>query len=132
MCSSRKYSYPPSPRRAFMLWIEPPPSSLTRNFQGCLSYPYLTPWNIRNFQLNWVPSEILLHYIIMRKISFSAIKWQKLFSFMLIRRQAVCVTTHKGSWVKLLMCLISIVTRSNTQLVREVDQTEGSKHCFLL
>ena len=32
--------------------------------------------------------------------------------------QAVCVTTHKGSWVKLLMCLISIVTRSSTHLVK--------------
>ena len=28
--------------------------------------------------------------------------------------QAVCVTTHKGSWVKLLLRLISIVTRSSS------------------
>ena len=41
--------------------------------------------------------------------------------------QAVCVTTHKGSWVKLLMCLISIVTRSWTHLVREMYQSLGSK-----
>ena len=33
--------------------------------------------------------------------------------------QAVCVTTHKGSWVRLFMCLISIVTRSSSHLVRE-------------
>ena len=33
--------------------------------------------------------------------------------------QAVCVTTHKGSWVKLLLCLILIVTRSSSHLVRE-------------
>ena len=45
--------------------------------------------------------------------------------------QAVCVTTHKGSWVKLLLCLISIVTRSSSHLVREVNQTQGSKHCCL-
>ena len=45
--------------------------------------------------------------------------------------QAVCVTTHKGSWVKLLLCLISIVTRSSSHLVkREMNQTQGSKHCF--
>ena len=36
--------------------------------------------------------------------------------------QAVCVTTHKGSWVKLFMCLISIVTRSSSLLVRDMDQ----------
>ena len=29
----------------------------------------------------------------------------------------MCVTTHKGSWVKLLLCLISIVTRSSSHLV---------------
>ena len=34
--------------------------------------------------------------------------------------QAVCVTTHKGSWAKLFMCLISIVTRSSSHLVREI------------
>ena len=45
--------------------------------------------------------------------------------------QAVCVTAHKGSWVKLLLCLISIVTRSSSHLVREVNQTQGSKHCCL-
>ena len=45
--------------------------------------------------------------------------------------QAVCVTTHKGSWVKLLLCLISIVTRSSSHLVREMNQTQGSKHCCL-
>ena len=28
--------------------------------------------------------------------------------------QAVCVTTHKGSWVKLLLRVISIVTRSSS------------------
>ena len=45
--------------------------------------------------------------------------------------QAVCVTTHKVSWVKLLLCLISIVTRSSSHLVkREMNQTQGSKHCF--
>ena len=45
--------------------------------------------------------------------------------------QAVCVTTHKGSWVKLLLCLISIVTRSSSHFVkREMNQTRGSKHCF--
>ena len=42
--------------------------------------------------------------------------------------QAVCVTTHKGSWVKLLLCLILIVTRSSSHLVREMNQTQGSKH----
>ena len=31
--------------------------------------------------------------------------------------QAVCVTTQKGSWVKLLLRLISIVTRSSSHLV---------------
>ena len=46
-------------------------------------------------------------------------------------RQAVCVTTHKGSWVKLLLCLISIVTLSSSHLVREMNQTQGSKHCCL-
>ena len=46
-------------------------------------------------------------------------------------KQAVCVTTHKGSWVKLLLCLISIVTRSSSHLVREINQTQGSKHCYL-
>ena len=45
--------------------------------------------------------------------------------------QAVCVTTHKGSWIKLLLCLISIVTRSSSHLVREMNQTQGSKHCCL-
>ena len=45
--------------------------------------------------------------------------------------QAVCITTHKGSWVKLLLCLISIVTRSSSHLVRELNQTQGSKHCCL-
>ena len=39
--------------------------------------------------------------------------------------------THKGSWIKLLICLISIVRRSSTHLVREMDQNPGSKHCFL-
>ena len=39
------------------------------------------------------------------------------------RHQAVCVTTHKGSWVKLLLRLISIVTRSSSHLVREMNQT---------
>ena len=33
---------------------------------------------------------------------------------------------HKGSWVKLLLCLISIVTRSSSHLVREMNQTQGS------
>ena len=46
-------------------------------------------------------------------------------------RQAVCVTTHKGSWVKLLLRLISIVTRSSSHFVREMNQTQGSKHCCL-
>ena len=45
--------------------------------------------------------------------------------------QAVCGTTHKGSWVKLLLCFISIVKRSTSHLVREMNQTQGSKHCFL-
>ena len=45
--------------------------------------------------------------------------------------RAVCVTTPKGSWVKLFMSLISIVTRSNSHLVREMNQNPGSKHCFL-
>ena len=44
-----------------------------------------------------------------------------------IVHQAVCVTTHKGSWVKLFMCLISIVTRSSSHLVREMNQNPGSK-----
>ena len=48
----------------------------------------------------------------------------------IVMLQAVCVTTHKGSWVKLLLCLISIVTRSSSHLVREMNQTQGSKHCF--
>ena len=47
------------------------------------------------------------------------------------RPQAVCVTTHKGSWIKLLLCLISIVTRSSSHLVREMNQTQGSKNCCL-
>ena len=42
--------------------------------------------------------------------------------------QAVCVTTHKGSLVKLLLCLISIVTWSSSHLVREMNQTQGSKN----
>ena len=33
--------------------------------------------------------------------------------------QAVCVTTHKGSWVKLLLSLISIVTRSTSHFEKE-------------
>ena len=33
---------------------------------------------------------------------------------MAFKVQAVCVTTHKSSWVKLLLCLISIVTRSSS------------------
>ena len=45
-----------------------------------------------------------------------------------LRNQAVCVTAHKGSRVKLLLCLISIVTRSSSHLVREMNQTQGSKH----
>ena len=49
----------------------------------------------------------------------------------LVYTQAVCVTTHKGWWVKLLLCLISIVTRSSSHLVREMNQTQGSKHCCL-
>ena len=44
---------------------------------------------------------------------------------------AVCVTTHKGPWVKLFMCLISIVTRSSSHLVRDMDQNPRSKYCFL-
>ena len=48
-----------------------------------------------------------------------------------ITTQAVCVTTHKGSWVKLLLCLISMVTQSSSHLVREMNQTQGSKHCCL-
>ena len=49
----------------------------------------------------------------------------------LAAEQAVCVTTHKGSWVNLLLCLISIVTRSSSHLVREINQTQRSKHCCL-
>ena len=45
--------------------------------------------------------------------------------------QAMCVMTHTGSWVKLLLSLISIVKRSTSHLVREMNQTQGSKHCFL-
>ena len=45
--------------------------------------------------------------------------------------QAVCVTTHKGSWVKLFMCLISIGTRSSSHLVREMHQNPGLKYYFL-
>ena len=45
--------------------------------------------------------------------------------------QAVYVMTHTGSWVKLLLSLISIVKRSTSHLVREMNQTQGSKHCFL-
>ena len=32
------------------------------------------------------------------------------------KNQTVCVTTHKGSWVKLLLCFVSIVTRSSSHL----------------
>ena len=42
--------------------------------------------------------------------------------------QAMCVTTHKDSWGKLLLCLISIVTRLSSHHVRQMDQTQGSKH----
>ena len=45
--------------------------------------------------------------------------------------QAVCVMTHKGLWVKLLLCPISIVTRSSSHGVREMNQTQGSKHVLL-
>ena len=45
--------------------------------------------------------------------------------------QALCVTTHKCSWVKLFMCLISIGTRSSSHLVREMHQNPGLKYCFL-
>ena len=45
--------------------------------------------------------------------------------------QAVCVTTHEDSWVKLLLCVISIVTRLSSHLVREMNQTQGSKHSCL-
>ena len=37
--------------------------------------------------------------------------------------QAVCVTTHRGSWVKLLLCLISIVTRSSSHLVLKRNES---------
>ena len=43
-------------------------------------------------------------------------------------RQAVCVTTHRGSWVKLLLCLISIVTRSSSRekWIRHRDQNTAA------
>ena len=50
------------------------------------------------------------------------------FAEVIVKNQAVCVTTHKGSWVKLFMCPISIVTRSSSHVVREMDQNPGSKY----
>ena len=41
-------------------------------------------------------------------------------------RQAVCVMTSKGSWVKLLVCLISIVTWSSTHLVGENSEIQNA------
>ena len=49
--------------------------------------------------------------------------------------QAVCVTTHKGSWVKLLMYLISVVTRSSiashTNVLRGSSRVPAPIHCDL-
>ena len=56
---------------------------------------------------------------------------RKTFAFRAGPYQAVRVTTHKGAWVKLLLYLISIVTRSSPHLVREMNQTQGSKNCCL-
>ena len=42
--------------------------------------------------------------------------------------QAVCVTTHKGSWVKLLMYLISVVTWSSEP---PTQMFLGARHAFL-
>ena len=73
-------------------------------------------------------------------ISFPSLSYSILLHFQLSQARshiytaishAVCVTTHKGSWVKLLMCFISIVTRSSSHLTREMNQNPGSKHCFL-
>ena len=47
----------------------------------------------------------------------------------LVLSQAVCRTTHKVPWVKVLMYLISVVTRSGTHLVREMNKNLGSKQC---
>ena len=41
--------------------------------------------------------------------------------------QAVCVTTHKGSWIKLLLCLILIVTRSSSHLLKRDESNPGIK-----
>ena len=45
-------------------------------------------------------------------------------------RQKCCCTIL--FMAKLFMCLISIVTRSNSHLVREMNQNPGSTHCFIL
>ena len=49
--------------------------------------------------------------------------------------QAVCVTTHKGSWVKLLMYLISVVTwssiASHTNVLRGSSRIPAQIHCDL-
>ena len=45
------------------------------------------------------------------------------------RQKCCCTILFMG---KLFMCLISIVTRSNSHLVREMNQNTGSTHCFLL
>ena len=41
--------------------------------------------------------------------------------------RTVCVTTHKGSWVKLLLCIISVVTRSSSHLVKGDESNPGIK-----
>ena len=45
------------------------------------------------------------------------------------RQKCCCTIPFMG---KLFMCLISIVTRSNSHLVREMNQNPGSTHCFIL
>ena len=45
------------------------------------------------------------------------------------RQKCCCTILFMG---KLFMCLISIVTRSNSHLVREMNQNPGSTHCFIL
>ena len=48
---------------------------------------------------------------------------------------AVCVTTHKGSWVKLLMYLISVMTRSiiasHTNVLRGSSRVPAAIHSDL-
>ena len=47
---------------------------------------------------------------------------------LIVSDQAVCVTTHNlGSWVKLL----TVPHFNRGTVEREMNQTQGSKHCFL-